>query len=65
MIMQVMPHLDDESNPGDNGEGNITLLNHVSEPIIDKIKSNQYEEMEVLMEKRIAHKPVKILQVNK
>ena len=37
MMMQVMPHLDDESNPGDSGEGNITLFNHVSEPIIDKI----------------------------
>ena len=52
-----------ENNPDE--EGNLNLINHVTDSILDKINNNLYIELESLCEeKKLAKEPVKKLQLN-
>ena len=59
------PRLTVEGGKPEGDEGNLSLLNHVPQNLIDKINNNQYVELESLMEeKKMACEPAKTLQVN-
>ena len=59
------PRLTTEGAEPEGEEGNLSLLNHVPQSLIDKINDNQYVELESLMEeKKMAREPAKTLQLN-